>query len=127
MTQYNPVGWFEIYVDDMERAKGFYEQVFQKPLEAIDMPANFNMQMWAFPSDMEKYGAAGALVKMDNVPAGGNSTLVYFTCQDCAVEESRVADAGGTVQVPKMSIGPHGFISVALDTEGNTIGFHSNQ
>lgn len=26
---HNPVGWFEIYVQDMERAKKFYETVFQ--------------------------------------------------------------------------------------------------
>lgn len=25
----NPVGWFEIYVQDMERAKAFYEAVFK--------------------------------------------------------------------------------------------------
>ena len=24
----NPVGWFEIYVQDMNRAKAFYESVF---------------------------------------------------------------------------------------------------
>ena len=28
----NPVGWFEIYVDNMERAKQFYETVLEKPL-----------------------------------------------------------------------------------------------
>jgi uncharacterized protein len=30
----NPVGWFEIYVQDMPRAKAFYEAVFQGKLEA---------------------------------------------------------------------------------------------
>ena len=29
----NPVGWFEIYVQDMPRAKAFYEAVFQGTLE----------------------------------------------------------------------------------------------
>ncbi len=24
----NPIGWFEIYVDDLSRAKQFYESVF---------------------------------------------------------------------------------------------------
>ena len=30
----NPVGWFEIYVNDMPRAKAFYESVFEQKLRA---------------------------------------------------------------------------------------------
>ncbi|MBW3698464.1 VOC family protein [Vibrio sp. T187] len=123
--QTNPVGWFEIYVDDMTRARKFYEAVLAVELEQLASPTEMEIDMWCFPSDMERYGASGALTHMSHVKAGGNSTLVYFSCDDCAVEESRVAAAGGTVQVPKMAIGEHGFISVASDTEGNTIGFHS--
>ena len=74
---------------------------------------------------MENYGASGALVKMEGFPAGGNSILVYFACEDCAVEESRVVDAKGKIQQTKMSIGEYGFISHIIDTEGNMIGLHS--
>ncbi len=123
--QGNPIGWFEIYVDDMERAKKFYQALFDVTLEKLESPTKMEIEMWAFPSNMESYGATGALVKMDKVKAGGNSTLVYFSCDDCAVEESRAATNGGTVQVPKMAIGEHGFISVVEDTEGNMIGLHS--
>lgn len=121
----NPVGWFEIYVNDMERAKAFYQAVFAVTLEQISDEAKVGVEMWGFPSDMEQYGASGALAKMEGVAAGGNSTMVYFSCQDCAVEESRVNDAGGKVEHSKFSIGPHGFISVVADTEGNMIGLHS--
>ncbi len=31
----NPVGWFEIYVQDMDRAKAFYENVLSRTLEAL--------------------------------------------------------------------------------------------
>ena len=62
---------------------------------------------------------------MPGCPSGGNSTLVYFSCEDCAVEESRVASSGGRVLRPKMSIGKYGFITLAADTEGNMIGLHS--
>ncbi|NOT48896.1 MAG: VOC family protein, partial [Acidobacteria bacterium] len=65
------------------------------------------------------------LVQMAGVPSGGNSTLVYFVSQDCAVEEGRVAGAGGSIFKPKMSIGPYGFISLCTDTEGNMFGVHS--
>ncbi len=80
--------------------------------------------MWAFPME-ERPGASGAICKMEGVAAGGNSTLVYFSSEDCAIEQARVEKAGGKVVVPKMAIGDYGFISIAQDTEGNTIGFHS--
>jgi predicted enzyme related to lactoylglutathione lyase len=53
--------------------------------------------------------------------------LVYFTCEDCATETARVEDAGGKILQAKFQIGDHGFVSIAMDTEGNTIGFHSNK
>ncbi|MEF1256315.1 VOC family protein [Vibrio sp. M260112] len=123
--QMNPVGWFEIYVNDMPRAKAFYEAVLETSLEHLEDVANMGVEMWLFPSDMEQYGVSGALAKMEGVVAGGNSTMVYFSCQDCAVEESRVEQAGGKVMNSKFSIGPHGYIAIVADTEGNMIGLHS--
>ena len=125
----NPIAWFEIYVQDMARAKAFYERVFQGVLTAMNNPdaANFpDMDMWAFPSSMESYGASGALVRMNGCPSGG-STLVYFACQDCADEAARAAQHGGKIIKPKMSIGEHGFIALIEDTEGNTVGLYSMQ
>ncbi|MCW8344806.1 VOC family protein [Vibrio sp. ZSDZ65] len=121
----NPVGWFEIYVDDMARARKFYESVFDIKLEKLESPAKMEIEMWCFPHTMDRYGASGALAHMSHVKAGGNSTLVYFSCEDCAEEESRVSIHGGEVQVPKMAIGEHGFISVFCDSEGNMVGLHS--
>ena len=74
---------------------------------------------------MSRYGAGGALVSVPGVPSGGNSTLVYFNCDDCAVEATRVVSAGGNIQRDKMSIGEYGFIVLAFDTEGNMFGLHS--
>jgi predicted enzyme related to lactoylglutathione lyase len=90
----NPVGWFEIYVQDMVRAKTFYESVFQLTLEKLDSPG---LEMWSFPMVMDRMGAAGALVHMEGFPSGSNSTLVYFSCADCAIE-SRVTAVGGRLR-----------------------------
>jgi predicted enzyme related to lactoylglutathione lyase len=121
MARPNPVGWFEIYVQDMDRARKFYEATFEVSLERLPSP---DIEMWAFGMDPAATGASGALVKAPGVPSGG-STLVYFTCEDCAVEGDRVAAAGGKVHRDKMSIGPYGFIVLAVDTEGNMFGLHS--
>lgn len=120
----NPIGWFEIYVQDMDRARAFYEAVFKVSLERIGAA---QPELWRFPQSMTAHGASGALAKMEGVPSGGNSTLVYFTCGDCAEELGRVAEAGGTVHREKISIGEYGFVGLAIDTEGNLIGMHSLQ
>ena len=120
----NPVGWFEIFVGEMERAKTFYEKVFLKTLESANMPG---VDMWMFPMDHSLSGAGGALVKMPGMEPGGKSTMIYFSCEDCAVEEKRVAENGGNVMKPKFAIGPYGFIALINDTEGNMIGLHSQK
>lgn len=116
--------WFEIYVDDMDRATKFYETVLDTKLEELIDPTG-QTTMMSFPGDMETYGAAGSLVKMEGMKAGGNSTIVYFHSEDCITEESRVFAAGGKVLNPKMSIGEYGHVSLCMDTEGNTFGLHS--
>ncbi|MCD8538432.1 MAG: VOC family protein [Leadbetterella sp.] len=126
--KFNPIGWFEIYVEDMDRATKFYEEVLKIKLEDLPMPGDESgMQMRSFPGGMENPGATGALVKMEGMESGGGGTLVYFVCEDCAVEESRVEGAGGRVVQAKMSIGEHGFCSMVTDSEGNVIGLHSMQ
>jgi predicted enzyme related to lactoylglutathione lyase len=118
----NAVGWFEIYVQDMERARAFYETVLRHKLEKLPGP---DFEMWAFPMDMEASGAPGALVHMPGFPSGGNSTLVYFSCNDCAEEAGRVVAAGGRVEKEKFSIGDYGFIALVYDPDGNMFGLHS--
>ena len=120
----NTVSWFEIYVRDMDRAIRFYETVMDVKLQKLDTPLP-GLDMWAFPADRGTYGIGGSLVRMDQFPVSGNSTIVYFDSPDCAVPLARVIPAGGSVIRPKISIGPFGFIALVQDTEGNVIGLHS--
>ena len=122
------VVWFEIYVDDIDRAQKFYETVLVTQMKDMDDPTGSDdqsMRMKAFPGDMDNYGAGGALVKMEDFDVGKNSTLVYFDSKDCTTEEVRVENAGGQVTQSKMAIGDHGFVSLCTDTEGNMFGLHS--
>lgn len=123
----NPVGFFEIFVDDIHRAKKFYQSIFGVNLERMDDPTDATVDMLSFPSDFNQYGASGALVRRDGSKAGGNSTVIYFSCDDCAIEEAKIDGAGGKVVQSKFSIGEYGFCAIAIDTEGNTIGLHSQK
>ncbi len=120
----NPVAWFEIYVQDLQRARRFYETVLGITLAELNSPVA-SMKMLAFPTGQDHYGATGALVQMDGIPSGPGGTMVYFRCEDCTVEESRVAAAGGKVEKPTFSIAPFGRIAIITDTEGNMLGLHS--
>ena len=118
----NPVRWFEIYVADMNRAKAFYESLLK--IELSQMPFAEG-EMWGFPSNPEKWGCSGSLVKMNGLTPSGVSTIIYFGSEDCANEERMIPKLGGKIHRSKMSIGPYGFITLAIDTEGNVFGLHS--
>lgn len=120
------VVWFEILVTNIERAQTFYETVLATSLEALADPTDESVQMRMFPADTEQHGCGGALVQNRDASPGG-SNVIYFACDDCSVEESRVEAAGGKVLQSKMNIGEYGFVSLIKDTEGNTVGLHSMQ
>ncbi len=121
----NAIGWFEIYVKDMPRARKFYEAVFARKLEKFGDPGSGVSEMWSFPGKSDNVGATGALVKMENGPSGMGGVIIYFVCEDCAVESARIVKNDGKIVKEKFSIGQHGFIALATDTEGNMIGLHS--
>lgn len=120
----NAIGWFEIYVQDMDRAKNFYENLFKVKLKQIN---NKEIDIWAFDMNSKNYGASGALVKMDGAPSGFSGTIVYFMSEDCSIECKIAEKLGGKIFKSKFSIGEHGFIALIYDTEGNMIGLHSRQ
>ena len=121
-TSPNAVGWFEIYVHDLDRARTFYEATFAVRLQAIPGPG---IRMLAFPAKPGAAGAPGALVHFEGKRPGDGGTVVYFSCEDCAVEAARAAGHGGRVLKPKFPIGAHGFVALVHDSEGNLIGLHS--
>ena len=120
----NPVTWFEIATIDLERAKVFYASVFKREFQYIEMP---DSKMYMFAMGSEANGAMGALLKDDQCKPSIDGTIIYFDCEDVAIETGRVEQAGGKLLFPKMSIGEFGFVSQCIDSEGNRIGFHSQK
>lgn len=120
------VGWFEIPVNNMNRAKQFYEAVFSIKIQLHD----FNgLKMGWFPMVPNKKGITGSLVEHEAyVPSATDGAVLYFSSADIVTELDRVADAGGKVLQSKKQIGEgHGFMAVFLDSEGNRIALHSQQ
>jgi len=88
------VGWFDIYVNDMDRAQKFYETVLGTTLTPMDDPNDDSVQMRTFEDDYVSHGAGGALVKMEHASPGPGGTAVYFTCDDCSVDAVRGPQSG---------------------------------
>ena len=57
MGKPNAIGWFDLYVNDIERAATFYEAVFQKRLEPIGDPTGASPQIWAHMAPLERWSS----------------------------------------------------------------------
>ena len=118
------VGWFEIPVSDMDRAKQFYEVVFENKIKVQDIDGTL---MGWFPDNDGVFGATGSLIKQDAYIPSEQGTLIYFMSNDVQVELGRVEAAGGKIYQEKTKISEeHGCMAVFVDSEGNRVALHSN-
>nr|WP_297788265.1 VOC family protein [uncultured Allomuricauda sp.] len=125
--EYNMVGWFEIPVGDIDRAKTFYETVFQIEIQLQDLGGT---KMGWFPWVQDKQGTSGSLVQNKDwyTPSDTAGVLIYFSSVDVNNELGRIEDAGGKIMQAKTQISPEiGYMALFLDTEGNRIALHSRQ
>jgi predicted enzyme related to lactoylglutathione lyase len=121
--------WFEIPVDNMERAVKFYETVFNFKIQVQKFGED---QMGWFPFAKEKNATnAGGALKYcpEYYKTGTNGTLIYLASQsnNIDIELSRVEKAGGKVIVMKRLISDEiGYMGAFIDSEGNRIAVHSH-
>ena len=120
--------WFEIPVNDMDRAVDFYEAVFKCNIELHHL-GNEIMGWFPYAKDRNAPNAGGSLIygPKHYVPSE-NGTLIYLTSfsNDVSVELSRVEAAGGEVLATKKLISEEiGYMGLFKDTEGNRIGLYS--
>ena len=122
----NCVNWFEIPVDDLQRAKYFYQKIFN-----IEMGEDtiMGMQTAFFPSDQGNGKVGGALVKSELHNPNTEGVLIYLNANpDITSVLERIEEEGGMIFKQKTSINAgSGFIAVFLDTEGNRIALYAEQ
>ena len=118
----NLVNWFEIPVEDMCRAKAFYEAVLG--VEFTPNPRG-NVDMAFFPMEQKIPGANGSLVKAEFYIPSHFGTLVYFTVKDIEMTQELINAPGGQALMGKAGSGEYGFIAHFEDCEGNRVALHS--
>ena len=118
------IRWFEIPVDDFDRAKMFYSRLFDYEMPEMPMGPS---RMGFFPFDQTTAGIGGAIVKVDDFLPARQGSLVYLNGgDDLTPILMRVEDAGGKVLLGKTLITPEiGCYATFLDTEGNKVGLFS--
>ncbi len=123
MEMTNALLWFEIPVEDFDRAKAFYEAIldFEMPV----MPVQ-DEKLGILPH-VQGEGIGGAIYKEKNFQATKNGVKIYLNGgKDLNVALNRVEGAGGKVLVPKTQITPElGYWAMFEDSEGNEICLHS--
>ncbi|MBO0322455.1 VOC family protein [Muricauda sp. CAU 1633] len=125
--EFNLVGWFEIPVVDIDRAKKFYDAVFRVEIQLHDLGGT---KMGWFPADHGKPGASGSLIQNKDwyTPSEREGVLIYFNSIDLQNELDRIEPNGGKIVQAKTQISPDiGYMAVFLDSEGNRIALHSRQ
>ena len=123
----NMVGWFEIPVLDMDRAKKFYETVFEIEIQIQDFG---DTKMGWFPWTEGQEGSGGSLILKPEwyIPNRVEGVLIYFSCEDVQNELDRIAAAGGRILKPKTKISDEiGYMGLFHDSEDNRIALHSKK
>jgi len=122
----NALNWFEIAVNDMNRAKKFYETVFDIEMTQQEMGG---MQMAFFPTDDTSGKVGGGLVKSDMHTPVAEGAIIYLNGNpDLALALGKIERAGGKVVMPKTLISDAiGYMAFFIDSEGNKVALHSGQ
>ncbi len=121
----NAIYWAELPVKEFDRAKQFYETVFEINIELVPIPRG--RKYGIFPLDVQILGAGLALVEGAGYePTDTGSVLYIDRGENLDGPLSRVEAAGGKILLPKIENSGNGFIAQFRDSEGNRVGLHSS-
>lgn len=119
---------FEIHADDIERARKFYEELFDWSFERMESSAEYWLISTARTQrpDGTSLGIDGGLLAKGGRDGGEGASPNAFVCtigvQDIDATLQQALGAGATMQMPKDQIPGVGWLAYLKDTEGNIFG-----
>lgn len=114
---------FEIHADDLDRAAGFYADVFGWTFTKWGGPVDYRLITTG--PDGEPGINGGMMKRMGPPPAAGQPVNAFVCTVDVPDLDERVTKAvalGGTVAHPKMAIPGVGWLAYVKDLDGNILG-----
>jgi predicted enzyme related to lactoylglutathione lyase len=119
----NPVVYFEIPVNDIDRAIKFYTAVFNFDFDKEIIDKN---EMALFPFAGENSGISGALAKGEIYKPTKNGIVIYFKTENIDETLKLATSNGGQILYPKTDNGI-GLVAEFEDTEGNRIALYQSK
>jgi hypothetical protein len=108
---------FDVASDDVERAKKFYEGVFNWK---FDNPPGFSDYYLIETEGLDgEKGPGGGLGKRGDP---SQQITVHIGVDSIDDYAKRIEAAGGMITVPKMAVPGWGYLALCQDTEGNAFG-----
>ena len=109
---------FEIPVDNVEKLKKFYSEVFGWKIEKVE-----KMDYWTIetvPTDEKgtplRPGVNGGMMKKENPD---QKPVNYIAVESVDEYIEKIKALGGKITAPKQEVPDVGWIAIALDPEGN--------
>lgn len=124
----NSINWFEIPVSDFNRAKKFYETIYDFEMPEHQM-GQVQMGFLLCDTQSGEEIVGGAICFGEGYTPSEEGTKIYLNGgRDLNTVLNRIESAGGKVTLSKTEIPEnHGFFASFIDTEGNLLYLHSNQ
>lgn len=111
--------YFEIPVDNLDRAMKFYSKVFECDFVKDNIHGN---DMAFFPFDEKCRGITGALAKGKIYRPSVSGSLIYLSTPNLDKTIQKVTEVGGEILFPKSDVPSYGWVAEFKDCEGNRIG-----
>lgn len=117
---------FEVHVDDMERAKKFYGEVFGWQFE--DWSGYVGEPYFGVITGKDEPGIDGALMQRKGPSPEQDQPVNAYVCtmqvEDYDATEELILELGGAVAVPKGPLPGMAWQGYYTDPEGNLFGLH---
>ena len=114
----NPLCHFEFMTDDEEKCKAFYGAVFDWSFDNSSMPGYTLIQTGSQPG-------GGVMKRPAEAPEPAFNA--YFLVDDMDATLAKIAEAGGTIVVPKTPIPKVGYYAIFLDPEHICLGLFQSE
>ena len=111
------ISHFNIPVDNIERAKKFYTEVFDWKITKDPGPMEY--YMIETKNQDGEVGLGGGMSKKDYPTQTITPFIDVPSIDDCI---KKIEDLGGKMISPKMAVPKTGYVAVCIDTENNAIG-----
>ena len=116
----NNLTHFEIPVDDVDKAKEFYSNLFDWEFNYME---EMNYLMFTGESEDGKSKTSGGIFKKPNKSF---TVTNYFTVKSLAESANKVEELGGKIVVPKTPVPGMGWFVHFTDTDGNLLALWEN-